>query len=137
MTREEIWEEIRQRIINEDQGGTVTWEDVKKQVKKENELEKKKWEEIFKFDAEESERIRKKSIFVTNHSIKFTRDEYDKLLYAFCKGKAWNRSLEHPHTVNVRSITLSGSYKWMPASDVEFRIETEEGQKKDKNRSIK
>jgi len=28
--------------------------------------------------------------------------------------------LDYPHTVNVRSITLTGNYKWMPESDVEF-----------------
>jgi hypothetical protein len=73
MTWGEIWEEIRERIIKQDQDGTVTWQDVKKQVKKENELEKKKWEEIGKSNAEESERLRKKTKFVTSHSIKFTR----------------------------------------------------------------
>ena len=57
-----------------------------------------------------------------------TQDEYDKLKTAFCKGKGW--SLDYPHTVNVQSITLTGNYKWMPASDVEFRIEIE-GQEKD------
>ncbi len=117
------WDEVKERILKEDKDGTLTWEEVKKQVKKEKEDEEKKWEEIRKDDAEESERLRKKSIFVTNHSIKFTRDEYDKLKTAFCKGKEW--SLDYPHTVNVRSITLTGSYKWMPASDAEFRIEIE------------
>ena len=102
----------------------MTWEEVKKQVKKENEDEEKKWEEIRKYDAEESERLRKKSTFVTGHSIIFTRDEYDKLKTAFCKGKGW--SLDYPHTVSVRSITLTGNYKWMPESDVEFCIEIEE-----------
>jgi hypothetical protein len=128
MTWGEIWEEIRERIIKQDQDGTVTWQDVKKQVKKENELEKKKWEEIGKSNAEESERLRKKTKFVTSHSIKFTRDEYDKLKTAFCKGKGW--SLKYPYTVNLRSITLTGNHKWMPASDVEFHIEIEE-QKRD------
>jgi hypothetical protein len=117
------WQEVEERIINDDQDGTVTWEEVKKQVKEENELEKKKWAEISKSDAEESERLRKKSKFVTNHSIKFTRDEYDKLKSAFCKGNGW--SLEYPHTVNVRSITLTGSYKYIPPSEVKFQIEIE------------
>jgi hypothetical protein len=117
------WEEVEERIIKEDQDGTLTWEEVKKQVKKENEDEEKKIEEIRKYDAEETERLRKKSAFVTGHSIKFTRDEYDKLKTAFCKGKGWN--LDSPHTVNVRSMTLTGNYKWMPASDVEFLIEIE------------
>jgi hypothetical protein len=121
------WEEVKERIINEDQDGTVTWEEVKKQVKKEYEDEVKEYEEIRKNDAEESERLGKKSIFVTNHSIKFTRDEYDKLKSAFCKGKEW--SLEYPHTVSVRSITLTGSYKWMPATNVEFQVEIEEQDK--------
>jgi hypothetical protein len=57
-----------------------------------------------------------------------TREEYDNLKAAFCKGKGW--SLDYPHTVNVNSITLTGNYKWTPASDVEFRIEVE-GQMKD------
>ena len=52
-----------------------------------------------------------------------TQEEYDNLKTAFCKGKEW--SLDFPHTVNVRSITLTGNYKWMPASYVEFSIETE------------
>jgi hypothetical protein len=52
-----------------------------------------------------------------------TKEEYDNLKTAFCKGKGW--SLDYPHTVNVRSITLTGSYKWMAASDVEFSIEAE------------
>ena len=56
-----------------------------------------------------------------------TQEEYDKLKTAFCKGKGW--SLDYPRTVNVRSITLRGNYKWMPSSDVVFRIEIE-GQKK-------
>jgi hypothetical protein len=103
--------------------GTLTWEDVKKQVKKEKEDEEKKWEEIRKYDAQESERLDKKSIFITSHSIKFTQDEYDKLKIAFCKGKGWR--LNHPHTVNVHSVTLTGNYKSMPASDVKFRIEIE------------
>jgi hypothetical protein len=111
------------QIKYEDKDGTLTWEDVKKQVKKENEGEEKKWKDIRKYDAEESERLRNKSIFVTSDSIKFTRDEYDKLKTAFCIGKGW--SLDYPHTVNVRSITLTGSYKWMPASDAEFWIEIE------------
>jgi hypothetical protein len=50
-----------------------------------------------------------------------TQEEYDNLKTAFCKGKGWN--LDYPHTVNVRSITLTGNYKWMPTSDVEFGIE--------------
>jgi len=54
----------------------------------------------------------------------FTREEYENLKTAFCKGKGW--SLDYPHTVNVRSITLTGNYKWMPESDVEFYIEIEE-----------
>jgi hypothetical protein len=95
----------------------------------ENEDEEKEWEEIRKSDAEESERLRKKSIFVTGHSIKFNRDEYDKLKTAFCIGEGWNRSLEHPHTVNVRSITLTGNYKWTPATNVEFQVEIEEQDK--------
>jgi hypothetical protein len=57
-----------------------------------------------------------------------TEEEYDNLKTAFCKGKGW--SLDYPHTVNIRSITLKGNYKWMPESDVEFLIEIE-GQKKD------
>ena len=57
-----------------------------------------------------------------------TPEEYLKLKIVFCKGKGW--SLDYPHTVNVRSITLTGNYKWMPASEVEFHIEME-GQKKD------
>jgi hypothetical protein len=126
------WEEVEERIINEDQDGTVTWEEVKKQVKKQYEDEVKEYEEIRKDDAEESERLGNKSMFVTNHSIKFTRDEYDKLKSAFCKGKGW--SLEYPHTVNVRSITLAGSYKWMPVTNVEFQVEIEE---QDKDQTIK
>ena len=117
------WDEVKERIIKEDKDGPLTWEEVKKQVKKEKEDEEKKWEEIRKDDAEESERLRKKSIFITNNSIKFTRDEYNKLKTAFCKGKGW--SLDYPHTVNVRSITLTGNYKWTPESDVEFSIEIE------------
>ena len=93
------------------------------QVKSKNEDEEKKRQEIRKCDGEESERLHKKSIFVTNDSIKFTRNEYDKLKTAFCKGKGW--SLDYPHTVNVHSITLKGNYKWMPTSDVEFSIEIE------------
>ena len=57
-----------------------------------------------------------------------TQEEYDKLKTAFCKGKGWN--LDYPHTVSVRSITLTGNYKWTPKSDVEFNIEIE-GQEKD------
>jgi len=53
-----------------------------------------------------------------------TQEEYDKWKTAFCKGKGW--SLDYPHTVNVRSITLTGNYKWMPESDVEFCFEIEE-----------
>jgi hypothetical protein len=52
-----------------------------------------------------------------------TQEEYDNLKTAFCKGKGW--SLDYPHTVNVRSITLTGNYKWMATSDVEFSIEAE------------
>ena len=122
------WEEIKERILKDDEDGRLTWEEVKKQVKKENEDEEKKNEEIRKYDAEESERLGKKSIFITSDSIKFTRDEYDKLKTAFCKGKGW--SLDYPHTVNVHSVTLTGNYKWMPASDVEFHVKIEE-QKKD------
>jgi hypothetical protein len=81
------WEEVEEWIINEDQEGPVTWEELKKQVKKEYEDEEKENEQIRKDDAEESERLGNKSIFVTNHSIKFTRDEYDKLKSAFCKCK--------------------------------------------------
>jgi hypothetical protein len=105
---------MKERIIKEDQDRTVTWEEVKKQVKKEYEDEKKKCEETAKSDAEELERLRKKSIFVTGHSIKFTRDEYDKLKTAFCEGKGW--SLDYPHTVSVHRITLSGNYKFYPAT---------------------
>jgi hypothetical protein len=57
-----------------------------------------------------------------------TQEEYDKLITVFCKGKGW--SLDHPHTVNVQSISLLGNYKWMPATDVEFHIEID-GQEKD------
>jgi hypothetical protein len=57
-----------------------------------------------------------------------TQEEYDNLKTVFCKGKGW--SLDYPRTVNVRSITLAGNYKWMPESDVEFLIEIE-GQQKD------
>ncbi len=57
-----------------------------------------------------------------------TQEEYDNFKTAFCKGKGW--SLDHPHTVNVQSITLAGNYKWMPKSNVEFLVEVEE-QKKD------
>ena len=117
------WEEVRERIIKEDKGGTLTWEEVKRLVKKENEDEEKKNGEIRKDDAEESERLRQKSKFVTGHSVKFSRDEYDKLKTAFCKGNGWG--LDYPHTVNVRSIKLTGNYKWMPGSNVEFRIEIE------------
>ena len=56
--------------------------------------------------------------------IVLTREEYDELKTAFCKGKEWN--LDYPNTVNVHSITLTGNYKWMPESDVEFCIEIEE-----------
>jgi hypothetical protein len=56
-----------------------------------------------------------------------TQEEYDKWKTAFCKGKGW--SLDYPHTVNVRSITLTGSYKWMPATNVEFQVEIEEQDK--------
>jgi uncharacterized protein YxeA len=84
--------------------------------------------EHFERWLEESERLCKKFIFIKSDSIKFTRDEYDKLKTAFCEGKGW--SLDYPHTVNVRSITLTGNYKWMPESDVEFRIEIE-GQEED------
>jgi len=56
-----------------------------------------------------------------------TLEEYDKLKTLFCKGKGW--SLDYPHTVNVRSITLAGNYKWMPETDVEFQIEMDEQEK--------
>lgn len=42
---------------------------------------------LLEHDAQELKRLRKKSIFVTSDSIKFTTDEYDKLKTAFCKGK--------------------------------------------------
>jgi len=118
------WEEIKERITKEDQDGTVTWEDVKKQVKKENEDEEKKNEEIRKYDRDTSKRLQEKLRFVTNDTIRFTRDEYDKLKTAFCKGKGW--TLDYPHTVNVHSITLTGNYKWMPRSSIQFHIEIEE-----------
>ena len=54
-----------------------------------------------------------------------TQKEYDELKTVFCKGKGWK--LNHPHTVNVPSLTLTGNYKWMPASSVEFQIEIEDG----------
>jgi hypothetical protein len=54
-------------------------------------------------------------------NIILTREEYDQLQTVFCKGKGWSQ--DYPHTVNVRSITLTGNYKWMPATSVEFRIE--------------
>ena len=57
-----------------------------------------------------------------------TQEEYENLKTAFYKGKGW--SLDYPHTVNVHSITLTGNYKWMPASDIKFGIEIE-GQDKD------
>lgn len=53
-----------------------------------------------------------------------TQKEYDELITVFCKGKGWSQ--DYPHTVNVHSITLTGNYKWMPKSDVEFCIEIEE-----------
>ena len=56
-----------------------------------------------------------------------THEEYDKLVTVFCKGKGW--SLDYPHTVNVQSLILTGNYKWMPATDVEFHIEID-GQEK-------
>ena len=56
-----------------------------------------------------------------------TQEEYGKLKTLFCEGKGW--SLDYPQTVNLRSITLTGNYKWMPESDVEFCIEIE-GQEK-------
>ena len=77
------WEEVKELILKVDGDKTVTWEDVKNQVKKENEDEEKKRQEIRKCDAEESERLHKKSIFVTNDSIKFTRNEYDKLYNSY------------------------------------------------------
>jgi hypothetical protein len=54
-----------------------------------------------------------------------TREEYDNLKAAFCKGKGW--SLDYPHTINVSSITLTGNYKWLPASSVQFQINLEDG----------
>ena len=57
-----------------------------------------------------------------------TQEEYDNLKTVFCKGKGWN--LDYPHTVNLWSLTLTGGYKWMPASNVEFHIEID-GQEKD------
>jgi hypothetical protein len=62
------------------------------------------------------------------NKILLTQEEYDKLKTAFCIGKGW--SLDYPHTVNVRSMSLTGNYKWMPATDVEFYIEID-GQEKD------
>jgi len=53
-----------------------------------------------------------------------TREEYDNFESLFCEGKGW--SLDYPRTVNVRSITLTGNYKWMPVTDVEFHIDVEE-----------
>jgi hypothetical protein len=38
-----------------------------------------------------------------------TQEEYHKWKTAFCKGNRW--SLDYPHTVNVRSIILTGNYK--------------------------
>lgn len=55
--------------------------------------------------------------------ILLTREEYDQLKTVFCKGKGW--SLNYPHTVNVHSITLTGNYKWMPRTNVEFPMEIE------------
>ena len=49
-----------------------------------------------------------------------TRQEYDELKTAFCKGKGW--SMKYPHTVNVSSATLRGNYKWTPKSSFEFLI---------------
>jgi hypothetical protein len=127
------WDEVKERILKEYKDGTLTWDEVKKHVKKEKEDEEKNWEKIRKYDVETSERLHKKSKFLTNQSIMFTRDEYDKLEAAFCKGKGWN--LHYPHTVSVRSITLTGNYKWMPASDVEFKVEIE-GHEKDQRAVI-
>ena len=121
--RKMTWDDVKEQILKEDKDGTLTWDEVKKQVKKEKEAEDKKWEEIGKSNAEKSERLGKKLIFVTRDSIKFTRDEYDKLKTAYCKGKGW--SLDYPYTVSVRSITLKGSYKGRPTPDVEFCIEIE------------
>lgn len=59
--------------------------------------------------------------------IVLTQEEYDNFKTAFCKGKGW--SLDYPHTVNVHSITLTGNYKWMPPSDMEFSIEIEQPKK--------
>lgn len=56
------------------------------------------------------------------------QEEYGKLKTAFCKSMGW--SIDYPHTVNVRSMTLTGNYKWMPATDVEFHIVIE-GQEKE------
>lgn len=50
-----------------------------------------------------------------------TREEHDQLKSVFCNGKGW--SLDYPHTVNVQSVILTGNYKWMPTTNVEFQIE--------------
>ena len=36
------WEEVKERILEEDKDGTLTWEEVKKQVKKDKEDQEKK-----------------------------------------------------------------------------------------------
>jgi hypothetical protein len=53
---------------------------------------------------------------------------------AFCEGKGW--SMNYPHIVNLRSITLTGNYKWHPATDVKFQIEID-GQEKEKDPILK
>jgi hypothetical protein len=60
-------------------------------------------------------------------NIILTREEYDQLQTVFCKGKGWNQ--DYPHTINVRSITLTGNYKWMPVTSVEFQIEIDKQEK--------
>ena len=63
-----------------------------------------------------------------------TREEYDELKTVFCKGKGWR--LDYPHTINVSSVTLTGNYKWMPASSVEFQIMIE-GRHKDQRKETR
>ena len=117
------WEDIKQQILN-DKDNIVTWEQVRELVGRDKEDEERKNEEIRQHDAETAKRLEEKSKFVSNDSIRFTRDEYDKLKSAFCISKGWG--LERPHTVNVSSITLKGSYKWMPSTDIEFHIKVED-----------